>query len=287
MKLARHVKRLGSVNLAAVIYEPTLARAGSRPLLISRGFGMTKEDSHALAAVLCERHGHVVVTYDNRGSGESSSPPDTFRMVDMAHDCIALMQSLNFNQYNMFGASMGGYIAQNVALEDSAGLQKLILACTHFGGPNCLPPTKEYEALVTSPMAEDTSSDRWHEQMHTLFAINFTPEFAQESEWFHVLLAAFKHSEKTQVLRGKEAQYMAIKEFIAVGVEERIKAALSNRPTLIMSGDTDKVVPLQNSFLLQEAISGAELTIFENCGHMFWEQKRDQVAERIQLFLCK
>ena len=86
------------VRIAARVYHGAVA---SSPLLISRGFGMTKEDSHALADNLCAVHGFTVVTMDNRGSGDSDNPPfgDRPGMQCMAQDCVGLMRALGFGRY--------------------------------------------------------------------------------------------------------------------------------------------------------------------------------------------
>ena len=103
--------------------SPSLLPPPPPPLLLLRGFGMTKEDSHQLAAALAAR-GQRVVTFDYRALGESEAPSrrlDGWRLPDLARDCAGLMRGLGFaaeegagvggSGYSVLGASMGGYIA--------------------------------------------------------------------------------------------------------------------------------------------------------------------------------
>ena len=85
------------VRIAARVYRGAVPTS---PVLISRGFGMTKEDSHALADALCTAHGHTVVTMDNRGSGDSDNAPigERFGTQCMARDCFGLMRALVFSR---------------------------------------------------------------------------------------------------------------------------------------------------------------------------------------------
>ena len=203
-------------RLACHVYAATTTRSPPSPsllppsppppLLLLRGFGMTKEDSHQLAAALAAR-GQRVVTFDYRALGESEAPSrrlDGWRLPDLARDCAGLMRGLGFaadegaegggSGYSVLGASMGGYIAQHLALAAAVGatggggsipLRKLVLACTHHGGPLCEPPTPEYYALVaeTAPPPLDAPKaspewTAWRAQMRRLFAVNFSREFA-------------------------------------------------------------------------------------------------------------
>ena len=280
------------------------------PIFLLRGFGMTKEDSHGLASLLCEKYGHQVITVDNRGTGESGKPPEAcnegeeeedddgggeninFSMKDMALDCIYLAEALNVPKFNLFGASMGGYISQHVALIKPSCINKLILACTHYGGPKCHPPTKRYEKLVSAPVPSyEVEIEEWNKYHKRLFSINFHNKFLK-TEKFNTLLENFKHVQRTQILYGKKAQRKAIKEFIEIGVECELMDRFEGdndfgMNTLIISGDSDNVVPVENSFMLRKCFPGSCMTIVEHAGHMFWEERTEDVAEEIHDFIFK
>jgi len=259
---------------------------------------MTKEDSHGLATRL-QKRGRIVVTVDNRGSGDSDTPPNNLNMCDMAHDSIALMKSLQLhdNHFDMFGASMGGYIAQCTALMDVEEtekktksscrpfLRKLILACTHHGGPKCHPPTAEYVALVNrcTPNYEDV--DKWNQHMKELLSINFSNHFIEQCpKEFERLLEGAKDAErKSTLLRGRDGQMHAIQEYISVGVESGLKRI--KIPTLIITGDCDRVVPPINSDLLHQTIKGSRKIVLNGVGHMFWEEMPEATADHVDTFL--
>jgi pimeloyl-ACP methyl ester carboxylesterase len=292
---------------------------------------MTKEDSHDLALRLCGTHGLTVVTMDNRGSGESTGGPgdasvartidesgsplaaqtaappvvagSAWSMRDMADDCAALMHSLGFPQFDMFGASMGGYVAQMLAVRellfaqqqqqqqlkqrqqqqqqrtqqqthqqqlnpDNTGLRRLVLACTHHGGPTCAPPTAEYFRLARQQPPDDPASLEWHDHMRRLLSINFSAQFVQDNpERFAEILDRFKDNELAERAQlqaelrnaatqpfhgrsgsnnieeetsssavrgrgeslGRRAQHAAIRNFIEVGVEHELRAWVALR----------------------------------------------------------
>ena len=93
------------------------------------------------------RHGDFeVCIYENRGSGFSSTPKRNYRMQDMAEDALELTQQLGWDRFHCVGVSMGGMIAQQLALKKKHVLSSLFLASTHAG--LALPPLKQIPSLV-------------------------------------------------------------------------------------------------------------------------------------------
>src|SRR5581483_5595604 len=79
---------------------------------------------------------HVeVIVYDHRGVGESTDVPGNFTIADLAADAIALLDALDVEQAHVFGISMGGAVAQELAVTYPDRVRGLVLGCTFCGGP--------------------------------------------------------------------------------------------------------------------------------------------------------
>src|SRR4030065_499777 len=82
-----------------------------------------------------------VVTFDNRGAGDSDKPPEPYSIALFADDTAALMDALGIERAHVYGQSMGGIIAQEFALRHPQRLRCPGLGCTTFGGPDSVPPS--------------------------------------------------------------------------------------------------------------------------------------------------
>ena len=269
------------------------------PLLMLPGTSSAKERYHGLASILCEKYGHTVITMDNRGIGESEGPESrghsddpALTLEDMAVDCLALADALELPKFSLFGSSIGGCIAQYVALEQPQRLHKLLLACTHFGGPKYQAPGKRYRKLTSRPVPPMDDEDAWAEHQKRLFSINFHHDFLQ-TEDFKTLLESFKDAQRLGgEVQGEEAQSLAMSEFIETGLECELmdRFELDNNfgvNTLVLTGDSDQIVPVENSFKLRMCFPGSSMSVFTNAGHMFIEEKTEAVAKEIDEFLMQ
>ena len=81
-----------------------------------------------------------VITFDNRGAGETSAPRGGYTTRQMAEDALGLLDQLGVDKAEVLGVSMGGMIAQELALLAPGRIEKLVLGCTTCGGPTTIPP---------------------------------------------------------------------------------------------------------------------------------------------------
>ncbi len=120
-----------------------------------------------------------LITFDNRGTGKSDKPNAVYTLPMMAEDAAALLQHLNIERAHVFGVSMGGMIAQELALRYPKRVDRLILGCTHCGGAHpILPPLAVLEKLLTPPdMPREEAIRRQWPVMFTPDFVNRHPDF--------------------------------------------------------------------------------------------------------------
>ncbi len=120
------------------------------PLLMVMGLGGSSAGWAPELVVELARSFRTII-YDNRGTGRSDKPDVPYSLEMFAADGIAILDDLKISRAHLFGVSMGGMIAQEIALRYGPRLQTLTLGCTTFGGKNAVPPPPESVKLLTAP----------------------------------------------------------------------------------------------------------------------------------------
>ena len=219
--------------------------------------------------------GFRVVTYDNRGAGKTSAPPGPYSTAQLAGDALGLLDHLGIEQAAVFGVSMGGMIAQELALRAPERVTKLVLGCTSPGGPHALPPEPEVVAAfggVGQGNAEET--------VRRLLALNFSARFLEEQP--DVFEELVEYGLRTRMkTAGYQGQVAAV-----VGHHAAPRLGALRVPTLILTGDADRLIPAGNAELLAAAIVGARRKTFPGVGHMFWIEAALQTEAAIRGFLA-
>lgn len=208
-----------------------------------------------------------VITFDNRGTGLSDKPDTLYTIPTMADDAAGLLHYLGIARVHVFGVSMGGMIAQELALRHPKRVQRLILGCTTCGGPQTiLAPVDVLEKLLASP---DMSRE---EALRQQWQVIFSPGFIEKQPSFLDQLSAVALTYPTP-LHSSLRQMMAMQRFNAYGRLGQIVA-----PTLVLTGADDIVMPPANSQLLADRIHHAALASFADAGHgFFWEATTDLI----------
>ncbi len=202
------------------------------------------------------------VAFDNRGAGQSDAPDVAYTTRMMADDTVGLMDALGIDRAHIVGASMGGMIAQEVALAHPSRVRSLQLHCT-FARPD--PQTR---ALMAAWRAARPSLSREH-YMRLQFLWLFSPATWQERpDFIDVILANGLANPHPQSEIGFIRQGDAV---LAHDTLDRLPTLRT--PTLVTVGEDDILVPPRFSRLLAERIPGAELHTVAAAGHVhFWEQ---------------
>lgn len=232
-------------------------RGNGPPLLLITGFAISAAVFEPVLP-LYEPHFDCIL-YDNRSSGRSGSALWPTSMPELAADATRLLDALGVDSAHVCGVSMGGMIAQELAIRFPERVRGLVLGCTTPGGPRAArPAAAELAALLGGAARAWRAPGRpW------LGSMLFSPEFRREHpDRVLELLDYFGRHRASP--RGIAAHWWASVYHDTVSRLPRIQA-----PTLVMQGEHDGISPLANSQLLAERIPDAELAIVPGAGHAF------------------
>ena len=218
-----------------------------------------------------------VLRFDQRGSGLTDKPDEAYSIEMLADDTVGLMKSLGIETANIFGVSLGGMIAQSLALKYPEQVQKLILACTLPGGfAHGVKHEPHPQALVA--FSPDESIDP-HVRAESLAEIAFAPGFAdQHPEMIEQLI---------KIREAKPIDQTGLARRAGTVADFEIFDQLPNitHPTWVVTGEQDQLIDAENSRRLAAQIPAAKLTLYPNAGHMFWEEVERFVTDAIDFIL--
>jgi pimeloyl-ACP methyl ester carboxylesterase len=238
-------------------------RGSGAPLLLITGFGISGAVFEPVLDRYAERFSCIV--FDNRGSGRSQAPLRPTSMPELAADAVGLLDELGIASAHVYGVSMGGMIAQEVALRFPERVRGLVLGCTSPGGPRAVRPTvRELRAVATAAAGAPRSPVD-----STLAAVLFSERFRRdEPERAHFLLEHFRRH--LPAAQGVAAQLLASVFHDTVSRLDQVQA-----PTLVLHGERDVMAPLGNARMLAERIPNAELAIVPGAGHAYALERPD------------
>jgi len=215
-----------------------------------------------------------VLVFDNRGAGRSDKPKMDYSIRLFADDTTGLIESLSIKKAHILGLSMGGYIAQELAINYPHIVKSLILACTGPGGERAVLMSPERLKKFTAN--EGLSPEQiLKKDMDIYFSDRFIQEFPKKiKEFIEISLRYYQPPDA--FLR----QYHACLMHDTVNRLKRITV-----PTLIMSGDDDPLVPPKNSQILKELIPHAELIFFPGKRHCFFIEEAERFNQTVISFL--
>jgi pimeloyl-ACP methyl ester carboxylesterase len=205
-----------------------------------------------------------ITTFDNRGVGRSSTPDGEFRIRDFAADTLALMDSLGLDQAHVVGSSMGGAIAQELALAAPERVRSLVLNGTWCRGDRFL--HEVFRNWMWTAQKADSIRD-------FLVAVNlwcFAPRIWNDGTMDGWIDAA----EASPNAQSVDAFCRSTVALIEHDSAERIGAV--SAPTLITVGELDLVLPERFSRELAERISGSRLVVIPAVGHQPFQEAPDE-----------
>ena len=237
------------------------------PLLLIQGLGYGRWGWDPIIPGLAARH--RVVTFDNRGIGESDKPQGPYTAAQMAGDALHVLDEAGIGRAHVFGASLGGMIAQELAVTAPDRVDKLVLGCTTPGGPDAVPMPEVTLRLFAeaASLAPEVALRRFVEN-----ALGEDPPVELVDEIFALRVA------NPPDQAGWQAQAAAGLGF--QGVDAEITA-----PALILAGTADNVVDYRNAELLAAKLPGARVELFDGAGHLFFWEQPDACVSIIDEFL--
>jgi pimeloyl-ACP methyl ester carboxylesterase len=258
----------------------TFGNCGDQPLLLITGLALQLIHWDETLCEQLARRGHFVMRFDNRDAGLSTKfaeggIPDIGQMIearmkgeeigspytieDMADDAVGLLDALEIEKAHICGISMGGMIAQTIALNHRERILSLISIYSQTGNPALpLPTLKALECLLTPPPMEREANITYTLDVWRTFS---GTGFPLDEEW-HRKIAALSYD----------------RAFYPEGVARQLAAVLTQKnrkpdlrsvcvPALVIHGADDPLVPVEGGKDTAAAIPGAELIIIDGMGH--------------------
>ena len=230
------------------------------PLVLVMGLGADHLAWAFQFPVFAERY--RTIACDNRGAGQTDAPDHPYTTRMMADDTVGLMDTLGIERAHVLGVSMGGMIAQEIALTHPERIRSLQLHCT-LGLPDAY-----LQAQLAAGRAQRRSLTR-EDALRAGYLWLFAPAtYDERPELVEMMLQGALANPYPMSLTGFERQCDAVQTHDALD-----RVAALRCPTLISVGDQDILVPPRFSRALAERITGAELRVIDGAGHgYFWER---------------
>ena len=260
-------------------YEIFGDRSG-RPLLLVMGLGsqLTGWSDEVLKQLVDE--GHFVIIFDNRDMGlsskiEEAGVPDTREMMkalsrgetitvpytfyDMGDDAVGLLDFLEIKKAHICGHSLGGAIAETIAISHPEQLFSLILISAPTYNPNLPQPKPEITNLMRAPSGAGRAA-YVEKAVQTSIAIAGSG-FPLDEEWVRQM--SERAYDRSYYPEGTSRQFLAR---LAIR-NQQLPLRSINTPTLVIHGEEDPLLPVENALDAAETIAGAELMIIKGMGH--------------------
>lgn len=242
--------KVGDINM---YYE---VHGEGEPLVMICGASASVDTMYAFIPVYSPEY--KLVIFDNRGAGQSDAPDIPYTTAMMADDLAGLLDMIDIESAHIMGISMGGMIAQEFALRHPERVKSLILACTYCGGPG--------SSIITDPeMAQRMADLPPKEGSIEIIRLCITQKFIDENPGLleQIVEQMMKHpiSPHGQMRQSEAA--------MSHNTYERLPEIKT--PTLIIHGEDDRIIPVDNTNIMTSRMPGAELVIFPDTGHMLLE----------------
>ena len=253
----------------ARLHYQTFGRKDAPPLLLIMGMGFSSRAWGPMPERLAERY--RVVTYDNRGAGRSKGAGALFRVKDMADDAAAVLDAAGIANAYVFGISMGGLVAMELALRHPVRVKAMALGATFAGWLGSRKPS----VLTTTDVLVGGLLSRLgaHGMLGRALVSRETAKRDPKA------LAEF-------IVNGERVDPLAlVQQMTAVTLHassEKLKAL--RVPTLVLSGDQDRLVPEENSRHLAGLIPGASFVLLPGAGHCFPLERFEETVQELVLF---
>ena len=242
------------------------------PVLLLEGLGYGRWMWRWLTAELAADY--EVIRPDNRGTGDSDSPEGPYSIGELAADAAAVLDDHGVERAHVCGASMGGMIAQELAVTDER-VASLSLLCTSPGGEDAVETPSEVRRHILNPPPDAGPRERIRYLMKPAVSDGF---YDREPDLVDRIVDWRLAGDATPT--GRQAQAAAVAGFDAT---DRLDAV--DVPTLILHGTEDRVLPVANAELLSTSLPHAAVELYDGGPHLFFVENREAVNARIDSVL--
>ena len=199
-----------------------------------------------------------VITFDQRGIGRSSSWTHAYTTEALADDAVSILDALAVDRVHLYGFSLGGMVAQQIALRYPQRVRSLVLGATHSGGRRATAPDPEVVAFFRRRARMPSEEAAWASVPYNYGARSRAQQVDRIAEDIERRLANPFNE------RAYRAQLLAGSLHNCYGRLGRIQA-----PTLVVHGARDRMIPVANARLTADRVPGARLKLLRDAGHLY------------------
>ena len=247
-----------------------LRRGEGEPLLLIQGMSGTHVSWGEPFEAALAGAGFELITYDHRGVGHSAPVTGGFSIAQLADDAAGLLDALELESAHVLGISMGGMVAQELALRHPQRLRTLTLGCTYCGGPG----SRLADDEVATGLGEALLSGDRERALLAGYEFNVSRAFAAEPgnyEPFRAMATTLPVPVQVIMLQMQAIQ----------GHDTSGRLPDLDVPTLVVHGTEDRMLPFANAELIARHVPGARLELLEGVGHMFWWEQPERSARLV------
>jgi pimeloyl-ACP methyl ester carboxylesterase len=248
-------------------------RGEGEPLMLIAGLGSDCGSWEAVAGELA-RHFRVIAL-DNRGCGRSSTPEEEYSIRDLADDAAGLLEALGVPRAHVLGHSMGGFIAQEMAIRHPERVSRLILAGTSLRSSRR--NNEMFEDFARRLRTEDYSD--W---LRSWVPWLFSRECRDRPSFTENFVAAGAAYPYRQTADGFAGQVGALRGFDARGRAGEIMSK-----TLVLEGELDVLITPEEAIALAGEIPGCRSRLLQGVGHSLHVEAPERFADTVLTFLRK
>ena len=239
------------------------------PVLLVMGLGMPATGWWRTAPVLAERF--RVLAFDNRGCGRSGRPRGPYTLAQLADDALAVLDAAGEASAHVYGVSLGGMIAQELALRAPARVRSLVLGATTAGGADHEPPDEETLGFLRRGGTMPPEEGVWASipYVYGPATLERAPDRIAEDVEQRLRFAPYR--------LGYEAQLAAASRH-----DTTARLSMITAPALVVHGDADRIVPVSNGRRLAERLPSAWFHPLAGAGHLYMTDapEADEVVVR-------
>jgi pimeloyl-ACP methyl ester carboxylesterase len=245
---------MSNVALRAKLYFEATGNDGA-PVLLIMGLGMTATGWWRTVPVLRDA-GFRVLAFDNRGVGRSERPPGPYTVPQMADDAVSVLDAAGVKAAHVYGISLGGMIAQEVALRYPERVRGLVLGATTRGGAAHVAAGPDVGALVGLRARMSAEQAVW-----ASVPINYAARTRRHGG------DRIAEDIEQRLRYPVEGEFYAAQLAAAQAHDAAVEGIRA--PTLVVHGSEDVLIPAANGERLAAAIPGADLALWPQAAHLY------------------